>query len=572
MSGPLLFGLHLKQIQKNRPQSNYIRPLKQFNELSISTKKARARTVAKKIKKDFNQIAKENYHPNDQVTLKELSYTVANTPFHVEFGSQNIIEKNKHESAIVQIIDKYQISRDGYRALSAIQPNLPRDYAVSDQRTILTSKMANYIPIETFNLYSQDNLLLNEEFQLVKKVARRSIKDILLYLHPYLVANKIIHSSKPVINLRISGDSHNVGKKINHVIITLAILDQKKELYLPDNHHTIVIYSDIEKYELLISATQPLVDELNELQQSGFVDKNGINWSINLYFSSDWKFLALCLGINMANSINFCPWCQCKKTDLGNLKKQSWTIEKDMNIIASNYLAYPGHIRAPLFPMIPLNHWVPDELHIMLRITDRLWSLIISELEQNGEYDNDMHETICNEMKKCKVKFEFWKTTTKWEYTSLLGPDKLIVLRNFDLSAILPANRAKKIRLLWNKFDQLYCAIKNPDIDFTQFALDAKEWEASFLQPDITNPNNQDIVEEGLYQPSDITPYIHVLVYHVPEFVKIHKEFGLSSFSCSAVEKKNHQQSTFFFRQTLKDGGNPNQNTCAIKEIMNYEN
>ncbi|RIB01167.1 hypothetical protein C2G38_2051098, partial [Gigaspora rosea] len=173
MSGPLLFGLHLKQIQKNRPQSNYIRPLKQFNELSISTKKARARTVAKKIKKDFNQIAKENYHPNDQVTLKELSYTVANTPFHVEFGSQNIIKKNKYESAIVQIIDKHQISRDGFRALSAIQPNLPRDYAVSDQHTILTSKMANYIPIETFNLYNQDNLLLNEEFQLVKKVARR---------------------------------------------------------------------------------------------------------------------------------------------------------------------------------------------------------------------------------------------------------------------------------------------------------------------------------------------------------------------------------------------------------------
>ncbi|CAG8840429.1 16284_t:CDS:2, partial [Gigaspora margarita] len=118
------------------------KPLKQFNELSISTKKAHAKTVGKKIKKDFNQIAKENYYPNNQ----------------------NIIEKNKHESAIVQIIDKYQISRDGYCALSAIQPNLPRNYAVSNQHTILTSKMANYIPIETFNLSNQDNLLLNEEF------------------------------------------------------------------------------------------------------------------------------------------------------------------------------------------------------------------------------------------------------------------------------------------------------------------------------------------------------------------------------------------------------------------------
>ncbi|CAG8837599.1 2554_t:CDS:1, partial [Gigaspora margarita] len=133
MSGPLLFGLHLKQIQKNRSQSNYTRPLKRFNEISIFTKKACARTVAKKIKKDFNQIAKENYYPNDQVILKELSYIVANIPFQVEFGSQNIIEKNKHELAIVQIIDKHQISRDGYHALSAIQPNLPHDYSVSDQ-------------------------------------------------------------------------------------------------------------------------------------------------------------------------------------------------------------------------------------------------------------------------------------------------------------------------------------------------------------------------------------------------------------------------------------------------------
>ncbi|CAG8827721.1 33004_t:CDS:2, partial [Gigaspora margarita] len=406
------------EIISNHSSSNTATKTQRFNKLSISTKKACAKTVAKKIKKDFNQIAKENYYLNDQVTLKELSYTVANTPFQVEFGSQNIIEKNKHKSAIVQIIDKYQISKNRYHALLAIQPNLLRDYAVSNQRTILTSKMANYIPIETFNLSNQDNLF---------------IKDILLYLHPYLVANKILHSSKPVINLRISGDGHNVRKKINHVIITLAILDQKKELYLSDNHYTIVIYSDIEKYELLKSATQSLVDELNKLQQSGFVDKNGINWSINLYFFSDWKFLALCLGINMANSINFCPWCQCKKTDLGNLKKQSWTIKKVMNIIASNYLAYPGHIQAPLFPIIPLNHW----------------SLIISELEQNGEYDDDMRETICNEMKKCK-----------------------------------------------NKFDQLYCAIKNPDIDFTQFALDAKKWEAYFLKPDITDPNNQDIIVE----------------------------------------------------------------------------
>ncbi|CAG8697836.1 12601_t:CDS:1, partial [Gigaspora margarita] len=45
--------------------------------------------------------------------------------------------------------------------------------------------------------------------------------------------------------------------------------------------------------------------------------------------------------------------------------------------------------------------------------------------------------------------------------------------------------------------------------------------------PDITDPNNQYIiVDEGLYQPSNIIPYIYILVYYVPEFVKIYKSLG----------------------------------------------
>ncbi|CAG8759515.1 15092_t:CDS:2 [Gigaspora margarita] len=232
---------------------------------SSSNTATKTQRAVNELKGKSENTAKENYHPDDQITLKKLSYTVANTPFQIEFGSQNTMEKSKHELEIVQIIDKYQIPQDGYHALLAIQPDLP-------------------------------------------------------------LTTRVLHLSKPVINLRISGDGHNVGKKINH------------------------------NYELLKNATRPLVDELNELQKSGFVNKNRINWSINLYFSSNWKFLALCLGINMANSINFCPWYQYKKTNLGNLKKRLWIIKKKMNIIVSNYLSYPGYIRAPLFPMIPLNH------------------------------------------------------------------------------------------------------------------------------------------------------------------------------------------------------------------------
>jgi hypothetical protein len=54
------------------------------------------------------------------------------------------------------------------------------------------------------------------------------------------------------------------------------------------------------------------------------------------------------------------------------------------------------------------------------------------------------------------------------------------------------------------------------------------------------------------------------------EFMENHKQFGIKAFSCAPVEKKNHQQVTHFFRQTLKDGGKNRKS--AITDILEYEN
>ena len=75
-----------------------------------------------------------------------------------------------------------------------------------------------------------------------------------------------------------------------------------------------------------------------------------------------------------------------------------------------------------------------------------------------------------------------------------------------------------------------------------------------------------------MYHTQDITPYIHVLVNHVAEFIDIHQEFGLAAFSCSPVEKKNHMQICLYFQNTLKDGGNKNSRKSAILEILEHEN
>ncbi|RIA79919.1 hypothetical protein C1645_839640 [Glomus cerebriforme] len=139
--------------------------------------------------------------------------------------------------------------------------------------------------------------------------------------------------------------------------------------------------------------------------------------------------------------------------------------------------------------MIPLDHWIPDELHIMLRITDRLWSLVLHEIKES--------------------------------------------------------------------------AIRNPITDPKTFKRNAKMWLKLFLTLSTGTPNNDNFVQ-GLYRPNDLTPYIHILVFHIHELMEKHKKWGLKAFSCGAVEKKNHQQVSEFFRKTLRDGENDVDQKSAI--------
>jgi len=142
----------------------------------------------------------------------------------------------------------------------------------------------------------------------------------------------------------------------------------------------------------------------------------------------------------------------CKKTlQIDSPRKSNdlnWYISKEMEIIKSNYQAYAGHKYAPIFTMIPLTHWIPDELHLMLRITDRLWSLMLEETQY--QRNEKIREKIKDEMSRIRVHFEFWKSQgpDNWNYTSLTGEDKMKVLKNFNIESVLPKSRSNLIREL----------------------------------------------------------------------------------------------------------------------------
>ncbi|PKC08757.1 hypothetical protein RhiirA5_416548 [Rhizophagus irregularis] len=342
-----------------------------------------------------------------------------------------------------------------------MESKLPWEYAVSQTRQEIDAHMEQLIPINFVNLtptitpdFSEepditDPIIVEQVNSAIGKDAYRSIKKILKYIVPAYIQNEKLDPASPIIHLRISGDGRNVGQKVKHVMITIALLDDSAKLFESNYHYTVVLFPGIENYSTLKIAADTLIRELQELSSIGMVIDN-IVWNFKLYFSSDWKFLATCLGFNVANSNYFCPWCEIAKNQRGD-RQTEWIISKKMSILNENPKAYPGHHSPPLFNMIPLDHYVPDKLHIMLRITDQI-------------------ETL-------KIRFEFWKIcdTDNWCYTFLMGNDKLCVFRKFNLAKLFDPEHAALIRSLWNGFAELYDLLGERETNPHYFRLKAKE-------------------------------------------------------------------------------------------------
>ena len=576
----------MKRARESKKRGNLIKPALNC---TSSTLAKRAKKIAAKIQSSFNNSVKEIYHQSDQVTLNNIEFSVhSNNHFQVNFGPENEADKACQLQSVVKAVDQGQIPRDSYRDLAAAEIHLPRENSVSKERIVITDHMNQLIKILLVNMNGQNELDGNTETnepaditnsEITQEVINtmgigiyRSAKDILCYIIPHLKKKEVLKSSDPTIHLRISGDGRNVGRKIKHVMITFMILNHKERHNHADYHYTTILYPGAEKYSTLEFILNPFLNELRSLKENG-LEVAGVLWKFELYFSSDWKFLAICLGLNGPTSKYFCPWCLCSREQHGDLNKD-WRIEKNMDQIARNYHDINGHIHPPLFSMIPIDHIVFDELHVLLRITDRLWELVLSEIKERGLFNDLTRKVILKEMQRLKIPFYFWenKESHNWEYTSLTGDDKELVLRFFNLKLLFKSSRAQLIRNLWDQFYQIYCAIKNKNTDPLELKCQALEWLSLFLTPSQGDPTNPRTFVQGLYMPNQVTPYIHALVYHGWELLEKHQKWGLGAFSCSAVEKKNHNQVSTFFRKTLKNGGNPLKRKSAIQEIIEYEN
>src|SRR6266496_1377020 len=88
-----------------------------------------------------------------------------------------------------------------------------------------------------------------------------------------------------------------------------------------------------------------------------------------------------------------------------------------------------------------------------------------NDLIKKKEFEKEIKLEIEQAMHNIKVHFKFFKSRFsggKWNWTSLMGPDKKKVIEHFPVSQFISGIRGQEIEKLWREFFRLYKILRTP--------------------------------------------------------------------------------------------------------------
>ena len=221
-------------------------------------------------------------------------------------------------------------------------------------------------------------------------------------------------------------------------------------------------------------------------------------------------------------------------------------------------------IHQPLFN-IELEHVILDELHLMMRVMDRLTENLITEvMDRDGQVDLSKGkgeekgiylETLITTIKNLGISFSIWekknadgKGSGGYEWSSLIGSDKkklmeLLPSQLQEKDILYPETKDKVIQL-WSDFHELYKIISDYNTDAEQY-LDVSQKGKNFINLFCS------LADKGInYGNARVTPYMHTLPYHMP---LVKKKFStMKQFTGQGVEKNNDDAKRIFFQKSNK--------------------
>ncbi len=457
-------------------------------------------------------------------------------------------DKNNLEK-ILFLLDKFCVGDEVYHEFTTLSEDLPKSYLIKQLRSDLN---------KTYHIERTMGKCPGAKLDFSSTLSAH-IEDLLLQ-KPEL--------RNQVVQVKLSGDGARMSRSTNFMMMSFALLQCKEKVMSSKSNRTVAIINGPEKYETLRESLSSLFKEINELIRTGTILINDDQIKLEFFLGGDMKFLLMLLGLAAATSDYACLWCKIHKDD-------RWDTSKDMNFYSRGSKQRTledikaclqsksfSCINEPLID-IPLDHVVPDELHLFLRVTDRLLENVINEVEErdaiadfnkkNGQSKGVLLAKLVQGINDCGVPFHIWSKKNAdgsaskiLEFTSLVGSQKKKLLNKLPpkLKEYLYPETCNTVCKIWRTFEEYYNLIS--DFSLTSDAANdifnkGKEWIELFCSLKNIRPG---------YTQARVTPYMHLMPYHVPFFIQ---KYGcIKKFTGQGVEKNNDDAKKIMFHKSNK--------------------
>ena len=443
-----------------------------------------------------------------------------------KYSKRETLVKDAHSALYVK--DKYCVSNTAFHELSMLS-NLPHSCEVNRLTQTLNSK---------FEIRSAPNGVVG-----VQQSLRKHVTVCLTHLVEKYSADGM--EIPDTFRIKLTGDGTQIARGLSVVNVAFTILEEGQIACSSSGNRTVAILKVNEDYDELGAGLEDIIKEAEDLE---VLTINERVLKIQFFLGGDMKFLAIVCGLESATSEHSCIWCKCPKGQRWNMDK-AWSLTDSakgartvQEITEKSKLAKTSKNRyncrrAPLFPFIPVKRVVIDSLHLFLRVGDILINLLIRDIrildgiESSTSSNNSTLSTKNTDVyveflnSECKIRFRWYtnKESKKTTWRDLTGPEKVRLFTKIDISTLFPElTKRNELKVLWDDFYELIKIIGKPECDIADFELRSKAWVKLFTT---------------VYQNKDVTPYMHALAMHVPEFMKLYGSIML--FTQQGLEKLN---------------------------------
>ncbi|CAB3998260.1 Hypothetical predicted protein [Paramuricea clavata] len=431
---------------------------------------------------------------------------------------------------VLFLLDKFCVSDEIYHELTLVSEELPRSYLIKQLRSNLN---------KTYHIERTSGPCPGAMINVTATI--KDHVEVLLAKKPELKGQ--------TIKVKISGDGAKMTRSTNFMMFSLALL-QDDNVMSSKSNRTIAIINGKENYETIAASLPKFFQEVNGLIESGtmLIDDT----EVNLEFFSWGRFKISCHDYG---------WDTSKCFNFYHQNKQKRTLE-DIEKLCSKKSDNYGCINPPLIK-IDLDHVVPDELHLLLRITDRLLQNVIDEIlerdamldfnKPKGQAKGVLLNEFVKDIHERGVTFNTWykknadgTASNILEYTSCVGAQKKLLLS--ELPNILPKylfpDIADVVTSIWSEFKNCYDLITDSLLTHTScydVFHKAKKWIELFCSLTL---------HVFVYRRDHVTPYMHIMCYHVPVFIE--KYGSIKQFTGQGVEKNNDDAKRMVFQKSNK--------------------